>query len=359
MGWGIALKPFERESFFKSLTLYFVSNALLIGFLLYHTYDEEVDKLKHQLFLEMKNYNFDLKGGKFTSQYVEATDTRRIVELQEDTQELYAFFRLRGTPGMLHKVALEREKFEAETAEIFNKYLLYGGVLMLVVLMMAFGFARYTLRPLRNAVELLDRVTKDVIHDLNTPVTAILVNTAMLPKKEKAVQRIEKSAKMIGMLYRNLQQMSPLPSLHAESLDVTALLGSRIDDFRGLYPALTFHSELCPVTITADPDAMERIIDNLLSNACRYNIKNGEVWVTLLREQLRIENSAYGLRHIDRLFERYYKESERGIGLGLHIVKTLCEAQGMSIDAAQTADRRVVLTLKFGGADDAHRRIRV
>jgi len=40
---------------------------------------------------------------------------------------------------------------------------------------------------------------------------------------------------------------------------------------------------------------------------------------------LSIRNSCYGVNNPDRVFERFYKESERGLGIGLHIVDKLCQ----------------------------------
>ena len=341
------MKSYEKESFLKSLLLFFVTIELLIGFLLYHSYNEDVGKLKQQLFLEMKNYNFTFEGDRFALDFVPADPDERLLELHESPTELYALFPLPSNANMRLKIYLERAEFDRETGAIAEAYGGYALLLSLVVLAMAFGFAHYTLRPLRQALRLLDQFIKDIIHDLNTPVSAILVNTAMLPRDNKAVQRIEKSAGSIGMLHRNLQQyLGNLPTAH-ETVPLHTLLNERIEFFRGLYPALAFNVSLQPCTLNADPDAMERIIDNLLSNACKYNVKNGDVSVVLSAHALRIENSSHGLREPQKLFQRFYKESERGIGIGLHIAKRLCDEQGIAVSVSQSDDLRVAFELVF------------
>ena len=343
--WGTALKPFEKESFLKSLLLYFVTIELLVGFLLYHSYNEDIDRLRQRLFLEMKNYNFDFKGKKFDIDFVPKAASQKLLELRENGRELYTLFPLHGNDRYTLKVYYERSKFEARTREILYRYLLLMVTISLVVAAISFGFAFYTLRPLRRALALLDTFIRDIIHDLNTPVSAILVNTSMLPGELKAVRRIEKSAETLGMLYRNLQEYHSGMARHRTRFDLAPLVRERAEFFQGLYGALSFSVHTEPVTVEADPDAMTRIVDNLLSNACKYNTATGEVAVALSRETFRIENDTREtIRHPDKLFERFYKESERGIGIGLHIVKRLCDESGIGI-AVSRRGKRVAFVL--------------
>lgn len=340
------MKSFEKESFLKSFLLFFLTIELLIGFLIYHSYNEDVDKLKQQLFLEMKNYNFTFEGDRFDIDFVPVVPGSRQLELQENAQELYTLFPLPSNGKLLLKVYYERPKFDAERAAIAATYGRYAFFISIVVLLIAFGFAHYTLRPLRRAVALLDQFIKDIIHDLNTPVSAIRINTAMLPRDNKAVQRIEKSAETIGMLYSNLQSyLNELPT-QKTALRVEERVRERVDFFRGLYPALRFRVSLSPLTVTLNPDALERILDNLLSNACKYNIRHGEVDIVLEGKTLRIANDSHGIRHTEKLFQRFYKESERGIGIGLHIVRKLCDEEGIDVAVTQEG-QRVLFTLRF------------
>ena len=72
-------------------------------------------------------------------------------------------------------------------------------------------------------------------------------------------------------------------------------------------------------------DAFSRIIDNLLSNAYKYNKKDGFIKIILKDKLLIIEDSGKGIKNPSKIFDRFYKENDRGIGIGLHIVKKLCD----------------------------------
>lgn len=338
--WGTVLKHYERESLLKSFALYFATIELLIAALLYHGYHEDVAARKQQLFLEMKNYSFDFKGERFGIDFVQKTPEAPLLELQESARELYVLFPLPGNGKYLLKVDYERAEFARLLRPLLYRYALLMLLVSAVVGAISFGFARYTLRPLRSALALTDRFIKDIIHDLNTPVSAILINTALLPRDDDAARRIEKSARSIGMLYRNLREYQGGLPQQRERFRLDTLIRERLAFFESLYSTLTFRAELAPTELFANPDALTRIVDNLLSNACKYNISGGDVALSLDAHTLRIENStAAPIRSPHRLFERFYKESERGIGIGLHIVKKLCDEEGIGLSVTQNASR--------------------
>ena len=94
---------------------------------------------------------------------------------------------------------------------------------------------------------------------------------------------------------------------------------------------MNFHLELKTVIRHSNEDALRRILDNLLSNACKYNKAQGSVTVRLNVEGFSIVDSGIGIKDRQKVFERFYKEGERGLGIGLHIVKKLCETLGFDI----------------------------
>lgn len=341
------MKPVERESFLKSLLLYFLTIELLIVLLIHHSYREDALTLRQQLFLQMKNYSYSFEGEKFSLDFISKKSPDALLELHENPQELYTIFPLQGNEWYNLKIYYPRSAFAAQTSGLLRDYALALAGLSFAVGLIALGFARYTLRPLRDALALTDRFIKDIIHDLNTPVSAILINTSMLPRGNKATERIEKSAQIISMLHRNLQEyQGGLPRQRA-TLRLDTLVQERSAFFRGLYPDLKVHSAVEPTEISAHPDAIRRIIDNLLSNACKYNAADGEVSLTLFAHILRIENTvAHPIKSPEKLFDRFYKESERGIGIGLHIVKKLCDEEQINITVSQD-NGRALFALTF------------
>src|SRR5210317_234658 len=99
------------------------------------------------------------------------------------------------------------------------------------------------------------------------------------------------------------------------------------------------------VNMSADPNRMRQLLQNLLENSCRYVEDDGRVLLTLLQGpgsvNIVLEDSGPGLTasQIPRLFERFYRaeasrtRSSGGTGLGLSICKNIAEAHGGRIHA--------------------------
>ncbi len=98
-------------------------------------------------------------------------------------------------------------------------------------------------------------------------------------------------------------------------------------------------SETLPML--GDPDAIETIVSNLLSNAIRYTPPGGRVTLTIFSSGddaiFRVEDTGVGIgkEELDRIFERFYRversRTSSGTGLGLSIVKNLVDAHEGSI----------------------------
>jgi signal transduction histidine kinase len=83
--------------------------------------------------------------------------------------------------------------------------------------------------------------------------------------------------------------------------------------------------------LKTNKDALVRVLDNVLSNAGKYNRANGKVFISIKEGVLSVEDTGKGIQHPSMVFERYYKEQDRGIGIGLHIVKKLCDELHIAI----------------------------
>ena len=100
-----------------------------------------------------------------------------------------------------------------------------------------------------------------------------------------------------------------------------------------------------PMYLTADPARLSQVLGNLLNNACRYTPSGGRIWLTA--EQLgdnavvRVRDTGIGippdrLSNIFDMFsqvDRSLERSQRGLGIGLHLVKRLIEMHGGSVAA--------------------------
>ncbi|WP_187648384.1 sensor histidine kinase [Nitrosophilus labii] len=93
--------------------------------------------------------------------------------------------------------------------------------------------------------------------------------------------------------------------------------------------------------------ALRQILVNVLDNACKYNKKGGYVKIWTKKDTLFIKDSGIGIENIEKIFDRYYKEHQEGKGIGLHIVKTLCEAMDIDIDVESKKNFGTVFMFRF------------
>lgn len=205
----------------------------------------------------------------------------------------------------------------------------------------------------------------NISHDLRTPLTVIIGHLQLLQKSEPTVEQnqritaaLHKAGRMkelIGTFY----DLSLLDSEQAvpvkEQLNLTNLLINFLTENAPLFES----NNICPeillpdnsVFIHSDRNMLERILQNLLTNAARYS--SGSVRIQLSeapdgKAVLCFQNTVPNGADFDagRLFERFYtgdrSRHNESTGLGLAVVKTLVDKLEGQISAAAESD---VLTI--------------
>lgn len=217
--------------------------------------------------------------------------------------------------------------------------------------------------------EYLKESVANISHDLRTPLTVILGHLQLLKKEdlpkeqenrvETILNKAERMKELIEIFYNLAVLDTECTSTQREKFNFTNLLINLITENS---PALE-QKNICPeinlpefsVFAFSDRNMVERILQNLLTNAIRYT--NGNIKINL-EQQARnkicfsIENSVSNVSEIDasRLFERFYMadKSRRGggTGLGLAVVKALVEKLGGSVNADLQSET-LVITLEL------------
>ena len=346
------MKRLERESLIKSFVLFFFSMNLLTATIFYYVYEDARKNMDASLLLEMKLCSFNLKCDRFDIGF-EPLETKTLYTLEEKGGTRYALFPVPGSDQYVMKFSLSAGDYEHELGTLRRTlYWQYFGVAAVLVLL-SLLFSVYALHPLRQALKLTEEFVKDILHDVNTPLSALRLNIGMLKREigESAkVSRMEEGIERILALQANLKSYLSNHALQHEPIALEALLETRRSWFEKLYPDIVFNLEAVPVTLETNVEALTRVIDNLLDNAAKYNVRGGRVSMVLDAEakELRIVDSGRGIKDPSRVFERFYKEHERGMGIGLHIVKKLCDEMGIEIGLSSEAGVGTTFVLKFG-----------
>jgi len=341
-----AIKLSERESLLKSFMLFFLVIELFLAFIFYNYYRLEEEHLSEQLFLEMKNYSFFFDDDQFDIDIVPNEKNSKLYELKFDDKSLYILAPMADDNNDLLKIYYPKESYQELLDTIKRGIFLQFLFLSFVAGVISLVFAFYTLSPLRNSLKLLEEFIKDIIHDLNTPITSILINLKMMDKKNEEVISIAQSAKTISMLHKNLDGYLKERQFELDRFDIEDVIDEQVKFFSSMYDYLRWKVDIKSFVIKSDKNAFSRIIYNLLSNACKYNITNGYVSIKLDENTLSISNSSYGIKNPDKIFDRFYKESDRGVGIGLHIVKKLCQELGIEKEL-EINDNVITIYLKL------------
>lgn len=325
----------EVESFVKSFLLFFISIGLLISFLFYSNYTKELSNLDNELFSKMKVCSYDLKCEEFDINFVDKKE-QNFYELYKKDNSLQAYFPISGANDFIMEFTYTSEDYKKLISTLKKDILAQYSLVIVIVLILSVLFSLYSLHPLRSALFLTQEFIKDILHDFNTPLSILRLNSSMLVKDElnkSKIERIELSVQNVLDLQENLKSYLHNHELQKEYFDMRELVQERVDFLEKSFPSIKFKVDMPITHVQTNKEAMKRILDNLLSNAAKYNKKDGFVSVSydLDKERLNIEDSGIGIENPKRIFDRFYKEGERGIGIGLNIVKKLCDELNIDI----------------------------
>ncbi len=325
----------EKESLIKSFLLFFFSIEILISIIFYLNYQSLIFQKKQEIFLKLKNYSYTLKGEEFKIEIISKNKNQKFYELEENNKEFYIFVPIPYVEDDILKISYSKDKFYKDLQPEKEKLLVAFSISTLIVLIMSFIFSIYSLQPLRKALNILEETTKDIIHDINTPLMSILVNLKILKmeiKGNEEIKRIEQAANQLKNLYENLNIASKELQKSIEEINLKEIIEKEIFNLKELHPDIKVETDLKDMSVSSDRTAVERIISNLLSNAFKHNVPNGYVKVYLSSNELVIENSCKEIKNPEKLFDRFYRESQRGLGLGLSIVKKFADEIGWKIN---------------------------
>jgi signal transduction histidine kinase len=202
----------------------------------------------------------------------------------------------------------------------------------------------------------------DVSHELRTPLAVVkgavelLLSKSDLDEKTRVrLMRIQRAEQQCTDLISALLLLSRAERGHGNA-DVARIAEQLLDAHRAQLRGkpLALHMEGERGLVVDAPDAAVAVaLGNLVGNAVKYTTQ-GEVVVRVLANAVEVLDSGPGLTPQDaaHLFERGYRgthaEHSNGGGIGLSIVRRLCDLYGWSVRVAPGRERGVVATLTFG-----------
>ncbi|NJN59914.1 MAG: response regulator, partial [Leptolyngbyaceae cyanobacterium SL_5_9] len=197
-------------------------------------------------------------------------------------------------------------------------------------------------------------------HELRTPLNSMMGWARLLRTKKfdeettaRALETIERNARSQAQLIEDILDVSLIVRgklrLNLCPINFVSVVEQAIDSVRPLAEAKTIHLETnladSAISVCGDPNRLQQVVWNLLTNAIKFTPEQGRIGVELIRHeaqtQLRVTDSGIGIKpdFLPHVFERFRQADgtttrpHNGLGLGLAIVRHLVELHNGIVQA--------------------------
>ena len=200
--------------------------------------------------------------------------------------------------------------------------------------------------PFENMNQHLDDFIKDSMHEINTPLSIINLNSDLFINKygeNKYLKRIKSASKTLATIYDDMDYLIKQGRIkHTKSdLIFSKFIHSRVDYFQEVanLKNINIVMDISPnITYSFSKVKLQRIVDNTISNAIKYSYDNNIINVILKVDDGKIifsvQDYGVGIEDVNKIFSRYYREDETkgGFGIGLNIVKNIIDEENINLE---------------------------
>lgn len=264
--------------------------------------------------------------------------------------------KIRQQKGSLqvYKITLKDSTYSSEIRIIAIKIITIAICIFLLFILISYFIIRLSFRPLVEKVNSLNSFITDATHEINTPLSVILMSVEMFENNpKKYLLNIKTASKTLSLLYDDLVNLNlkSEPNIIA-SIDIKSKIKERILYFNVMVQDknLTINQNLEELFLETDLFKFEKIFDNILSNAIKYSDKNSQISVILNQKSLLIKNIGKTIEkeNLDKIYNKFsrFDKQNGGFGIGLSIVKKYCEELGFVIEC-KSEDKITEFLIKF------------
>jgi two-component system OmpR family sensor kinase len=226
------------------------------------------------------------------------------------------------------------------------------------VALIGYFLSRLLLKPVKENFAILNRFMKDSAHELNTPVTALMMSANYLKKTydPEMVEHMLMSSKMISETYNSISYLAfhDLDIENREEFDLAELIQKSIDYFKEIAGSknIIIEAELNSYIVDMDKNSIKKLINNLIANAIKYSYRDKTIAITLKSNIFTIKDEGVGIAQKDKkkIFKRYkrlQKQEAGGFGIGLDIVMGICRSNNINIELESELKKGTTFTLAF------------
>lgn len=379
--------------------LYMLTSSVLMAFFCYFYYQNATETLKHHTQKELnftmreiltsakfgvQNLDFDKfddikinfidnKSGKFLKKDFDFNDDEFLKFRKNHAKkggfldpghrflkfngEIYLIEILKTMPkhsDQSYTIILKSDDFSENKAEIISEILAFFASSILFFLIISYFIIRLSFRPLIEKINSQNAFIADATHEINTPLSVILMSIEMFKiSPEKYLANIKTAAKTLSGVYENLVNLNlkTTPNNLSE-VDLKALFNERLEYFSVMLAEknLSLKADLSEVCLKTDEFKIKNIFDNILSNAIKYCFENSEISVVLNQKGFEISNYGEEIskENKSKIFTKFtrFNTQKGGFGIGLSLVKKYCDELNFKI-SCQSQNSKTSFFVKF------------
>ena len=379
------MNKITKKSFYSFLTLYLVSSFIFLFMAAYWFYTSQKSMEMQNNYYKMNNIadtisadviNAHMQGSEFQlkifkgysialfdknknlkyGQIIQKVDFSKMYYMDGLTFTLTSH-RTAGHLG-IDFVVIQSNQCTSNIMKMKNKVIVTSIFIGILIIIIAVILSTMFLRPIKEKMQEIEGFVKDTTHELNTPITALMMSTSRAKSKqiydEKIMKNISISTKQLYDIYSSLSFLSfDKSSEKAIELNFVDVIEESINYFDELLDKkhinLEFTSSTCRLNIA--PTKAKMLINNLLSNAIKYSLPNSKISLHVEENSFTIKDEGIGIAKdkLDTIFERFTRANSYagGFGVGLNIVDNIAKEYNYKVDIVSKENIGTTITIKF------------
>jgi len=381
------MNDLEKKSFYSFLGLYIVSSFLFLMVIGYWYYIAQKNALENEMDYKLQHIT-DVKSGDIIMSHMQGTVLKKMPVPKDVTLALISsdgtvvdgkliLNKIPKKAGYFHQNGYEIFVSDAPREHLNIKYvvaqsnalskaleallsLVVRGMALVALLLaiIAWVLSKLFMKPVRQKVEQIERFINDVTHELNTPITSLSMATNQALKADKCTKKtltnISISTKQLYDIYSSLTYLNFSDNkVIAEALDISEVLKQSIHYYAPLCESkrIKVEVETEPTMFTIPQAQLKLLYGNLIGNAIKYSPANSTLRLSIKEGVFSIQDEGIGIEEFNQkeIFKKFKRGTEYsgGFGVGLSIVKSICDRYGINITFVSVPNEGTEFKLYF------------
>jgi len=381
------MNDLEKKSFYSFLGLYIVSSFLFLTLIGYWYYAAQKNALENESYYKLQHITDVVSGDIIMAHMKEMplkkTSVPKGIDIafintqgkvikgtlhvpfkpskseyfRKDGYEVFVSDAPREHLNIKYVVAQSRS-LEKALASLQRAVLLTLILVAIVLAIIAWMLSKLFMRPVHQKVEQIERFINDITHELNTPITSLSMSSSQALKAgectEKTLKNISISTKQLYDIYRSLTYLNFSNKEEiVEPLDIMKTLEKSVAYYQPLaeIKRIVFEVSLEPMIFNMPQAQATLLFGNLIGNAIKYSSPKSTIKIRLKEHTIMIEDEGIGIDESKQkeIFEKFKRGTEYsgGFGVGLSIVKSICDEYAIKIHLDSVPNKGTTFTLVF------------